>query len=298
MNPVSGERVPASAGSTEIVDGQAAPREIIRRFRPGQRIIEAFLVFAGVWIVWTLATNSFFKWNVVWRYLFDDLILRGLQLTLLLTAVCMVLGCVIGLVLAMMQLSRSRIIRGAASGYVWFFRATPVLVQLIFWFNLAALFPSIGIGIPFGGPKWVEVNANILVTPFFAAVIGLGLHEGAYMTEIIRGGLRSVDQGQSDAATSLGFGRIRMLWRIILPQAMSSIIPTTGNQVISMLKYTSLASVVALQELLSSAQTIYSRTFEIIPLLLVAAIWYLILTSILSVIQQRIERYYARGDVR
>lgn len=284
------------AGTT--AGSAVSPRTVVGRTRPLQRLAEALILAAGLWIVWTLVTNEFFHWDVVGQYLFDDLIFSGLRLTLLLTVICMAVGCVFGLVLAVMQLSSSPVIRGAAGAYVWFFRATPVLVQLVFWFNLAAIFPDIAIGIPFGGPKFLSVDANVLVTPFFAAVAGLGLHEGAYMAEIIRGGLNSVDRGQSEAATSLGFGRLRMLWRIILPQAMSSIIPTTGNQVISMLKYTSLASVVALQELLSSAQTIYSRTFEVIPLLLVAAIWYLVMTSILSLIQQRIERHYAKGAAR
>ena len=179
--------------------------------------------------------------------------------------------------------------------FVWFFRGTPLLVQLILWYNLSFLFPQITLSIPFG-PTLAAWNSNDLITPITAAIIGLALNEAAYMAEIIRGGLLSVDRGQMETAEAFGMRPMRALWRIVIPQAMRSIVPPTGNQFISMIKATSLVSVIAMADLLYSAQSIYNRNFEVIPLLMVAVLWYLLITSILSVIQSRIERYYARGD--
>jgi polar amino acid transport system permease protein len=198
-------------------------------------------------------------------------------------------------VLAVMRLSRNPLVSSASTLYVWFFRGTPVLVQLIFWFNLASLFPEIKLGIPFGGPALTEWETNALITPFLAALLGLGLNEGAYMAEIVRGGILGIDEGQTQASKALGFTQRQTMRRIVIPQAMRIIIPPTGNQTIGMLKYTSLASVVAVAELLQSAQAIYNRTFETIPLLIVASLWYLILTTVLSIGQHYIERHYARG---
>ena len=189
---------------------------------------------------------------------------------------------------------------------MWFFRGTPVLVQLIFWFNLASLFPEVKLGIPFGGPALAEWQANALITPFLAALLGLGLNEGAYMAEIVRGGILGVDDGQTQAAKALGFTPRQTMRRIVIPQAMRIIIPPTGNQTIGMLKYTSLASVVAVAELLQSAQAIYNRTFETIPLLIVASLWYLILTTVLSIgrttssvtTREEHERDYSDGPCR
>jgi polar amino acid transport system permease protein len=185
----------------------------------------------------------------------------------------------------------------AADAYVWLFRGTPLLVQLLFWYNLASFLPKLTLGIPFG-PQWLEFDTNTVVTSLVAALLGLGLNEGAYMSEIIRAGIQSVDQGQSEAAAALGMSRRRAMRRIVLPQAMRVIVPPTGNQVISMLKGTSLVSIVAISELLYTVQVIYARTFETIPLLVVACIWYLILTTVLSIGQHYIERYYARGATR
>jgi polar amino acid transport system permease protein len=173
-----------------------------------------------------------------------------------------------------------------------------VLVQLIFWFNLASLYPILKLGLPFGGPAIGAWKANTVITPFLAALLGLGLNEGAYMAEIVRGGILGVDQGQTEAAKALGFTPVMTMRRIVLPQAMRMIIPPTGNQTIGMLKYTSLASVVSVAELLQSAQAIYNRTFETIPLLIVASLWYLFLTTVLSIGQHYVERHYARGQRR
>jgi polar amino acid transport system permease protein len=198
----------------------------------------------------------------------------------------MAIGIALGVLLAVMRLSLNPLVSGASWIYIWFFRGTPVLVQLLFWYNIAALYPKIALGIPFG-PAFVHPDANKLITPFTAAILGLGLNEGAYMAEIVRAGIISVDEGQSDAAQSL-----------VLPQAMRVIIPPTGNETISMLKTTSLVSVIAVGDLLYGAQIIYSVNFKTIPLLIVASIWYLVCTSVLYVGQYYLERYYGRGASR
>jgi polar amino acid transport system permease protein len=253
----------------------------------------AVAVFVA-WIIFQVLTNPGFQWPVVGRYLFNHEILIGLVMTIELTVLVMLAGIVIGLLLAVMKLSDTPIMSTAAGAYIWFFRGTPVLVQLVFWYNLAALFPVLSVGVPFSGPKFFSIQSTVAISSFTAALLGLGLNEGAYMAEIIRAGIVSVEHGQIEAATALGYRPLQRLWVVILPQAMKSIVPPTGNQVIGMLKYSSLASVVALQELMESAEDIYSRTFETIPLLIVASLWYLALTSLLSVAQHFIEAYYSR----
>ena len=237
------------------------------------------------------------KWDVVWSYLFSQRILDGVGLTLFLTVVAMVLGCIIGLLLALMKISNSLLLNVTADGYIWLFRGTPLLVQLLFWYNLASFLPTLTMGVPFG-PQFIEFDTNSVITAMVAAMLGLGLNEGAYMSEIFRAGIQSVDHGQSEAAAALGMSQRRAMNRIVLPQAMRVIVPPTGNQVISMLKGTSLVSIVAISELLYTVQGIYARTFETIPLLVVACIWYLFLTTVLSIGQHFIERYYARGANR
>ncbi len=241
--------------------------------------------------------NPRFKWDVVGQYLFDDSILRGLLVTLELTALSMVMGVVGGVLLAVMRLSRNRLLAAAAWLFIWVFRGTPVLVQLVFWGFLGALWPKLSIGVPFGPAFWSE-NTNTLIPTFTAALLGLGLNEAAYMAEIVRAGITSVDEGQTEAAHALGMSRFQTMWRIVLPQAMRVIIPPTGNETISMLKTTSLVSVLALEELFQAGQLIYSRNYQNIPLLIVVSLWYLFLTSILTVGQYYIERHYARGANR
>ena len=290
---------------TEVIarhTGRAGARtmRILPRRRPA-RWVGAFAVAAFVcWVIYQVLTNPGFQWRVVGTYLFNREILAGLLMTCELTALVMLVGIAIGLLLAVMKLSRTPIVSMAAGAYIWFFRGTPVLVQLVFWYNLAALFPMLQLGIPFGGPKFFSIQSTVAISSFTAALLGLGLNEGAYMAEIVRAGIVSVDHGQIEAATALGYRPLQRLWVVVLPQAMKSIVPPTGNQVIGMLKYSSLASVVALEELMESAQDIYSRTFETIPLLIVASLWSLALTSLLSVAQHFIEAYYSRehGDRR
>jgi polar amino acid transport system permease protein len=200
-------------------------------------------------------------------------------------------------ILAIMRLSPNPMLSGASWSYIWLFRGTPVLVQLLFWFNLAFLYPRISFGVPFG-PEFFHTNANTLITALAAAILGLGLNEGAYMAEIVRAGILSVEHGQSEAAQALGMRRGQTMRRIILPQAMRVIIPPTGNETISMLKTSSLASVITVTELLYAVQLIYSVNFLTIPLLIVASLWYLIVTSLLTIGQYYIERHYARGSAR
>lgn len=243
-----------------------------------------------------LVTNPNFQWDVVAAWFTAETIMTGLAMTLMLTAIAMVIGVVLGILIAVARMSGNPLLRAVASGYIWLFRAIPELVQLLFWFNLAALLPKLSVGIPFG-PEFASWSTNSLITPLMAAILGLGLLEAAYMAEIVRGGLLSVDHGQVEAAKALGMGSARSLRRIVLPQAMRFIVPPTGSQVIRMVKGTSLVSVIALADLLYSVQVVYNRTFETIPLLIVACGWYLILNSILFVVQGAIERYYSRGSV-
>jgi polar amino acid transport system permease protein len=257
----------------------------------------AVIAVLAAMLVHTLLTNPNFRWTVVRQYFTDDAILSGLRMTLVLTVLVMVGGVVLGVLLAVMRLSPNPVLAGASGLYIWFFRGTPVLVQLIVWFNLAALFPRLSLGIPFG-PELLVFDSNSIITPFIAALLGLGLNEAAYMAEIVRAGIQSVDEGQVEAAHALGMRRSLAMRRIVLPQAMRVIIPPTGNETISMLKTTSLVSVISLGDLLYSAQIISARTFEVIPLLLVASIWYLVITTILTVVQTRIERRYSRGSSR
>jgi polar amino acid transport system permease protein len=193
-----------------------------------------------------------------------------------------------------MRLSANPLVSSASWFYIWVFRGTPVLVQIIFWSFIAALYPVLDIGVPFG-PAFIHADANALVTPFLAAILALGLNEGAYMSEIVRAGLLSVDEGQSEAAHALGMRPMQVMRRIVLPQAMRVIVPPTGNETISMLKTSSLVSVIAYTELLYSAQLIYSRTYQTIPLLIVVSLWYLAFTSLLSIGQYHLERRFGRG---
>ncbi|HEX4467863.1 MAG TPA: amino acid ABC transporter permease [Solirubrobacteraceae bacterium] len=265
--------------------------------RPGRWIVAAIVVVVAVALIHSVATNPRFEWDVVERFFTDHRILEGLVKTLELTVISMAIGILLGVILAVMRLSPNPLVSGSSWLYIWFFRGTPVLVQLLFWFYISALYPKINLGVPFG-PAFIHANANTLITPFTAGVLGLGLNEGAYMAEIVRAGIISVDEGQTDAANSLGMTRLQTMRRIVLPQAMRVIIPPTGNETISMLKTTSLVSVIAVGELLYGAQIIYSVNFKTIPLLIDASIWYLLCTSILYVGQYYLERYYGRGASR
>ena len=264
---------------------------------PGRWIAAAIVLLFAAAAVRSIVTSQGFQWHVVGHYLFDSRILHGVLATVYLTALCQGIGIVLGVVAAVMRLSPNPIVSGASWLYIWFFRGTPLLVQILFWYNIAALFPTISLGIPFG-PTFVHAHANSIVTPLVTAMLGLGLNEGAYMSEIVRAGIISVDEGQTLAAQSLGMSRLQIMRRIVLPQAMRVIIPPTGNETISMLKNTSLLIVASYGELLFSAQSIYDVNYKVIPLLIVASIWYLAMTSVLYVGQYFIERRFGRGFTR
>jgi polar amino acid transport system permease protein len=284
----SGEPSPAAAGRPE--DITAVP---VRR--PGRWVVAVIVLVVAVAVGRSVVDNPNFEWGVVGEYLLDARILHGLRETVELTVIAMAIGILLGVLLAVMRLSPNWLVSSASSFYIWFFRGTPVLVQLLFWYNIAALYPKIGLGIPFG-PAFIHADANKLITPFTAAILGLGLNEGAYMAEIVRAGIISVDPGQGDAAQSLGMTRLQTMRRIVLPQAMRVIIPPTGNETISMLKTTSLVSVIAVADLLYETENIYSVNFKTIPLLIVASFWYIVCTSVLYVGQYYLERYYGRGE--
>jgi len=253
------------------------------------------LIFA--FIAWRGASNPNFGWAIVRDWLVEFSVIKGLYTTLWLSLVSMVLGVGIGLLVAIAKLSQDRLARYLAGLFTWFFRGTPLLVQLIFWYNLSTLVPQISIGIP-GLVTFISWNTNDLITPLTAAIAGLALNEAAYMAEIIRAGLLSVNQGQYETCDAFGMTKGMALRRIIIPQAMRAIVPPTGNQFISMIKATSLVSVIAMSDLLYSVQAVYNRTFEVIPMLMVAVIWYLMVTSLLNFGQGFIERYYAKGERR
>lgn len=250
----------------------------------------AVLAIVGL-ATWSVATNAAFQWTVVAEYMFNGQILLGLFRTLELTVIAMAMGLGIGTILAVMRLSPNKLLSTVSWAYIWFFRSVPALVQLIFWYNFGALYPALTLKAPFG-PVLYTINTNTMITPMFAALAGLGLAQAAYTAEVIRAGIVSVPRGQTRAALALGMTPMTIFVRIIFPQAMRVIIPPVGNEVISMVKNTSLVSVIALAELLYTAQLIYARTYETIPLLIVASLWYLAIVSVLSIGQHFLERRY------
>lgn len=286
----------AAAGDVERFDVERFDVSGARPPFPLRRVILWVVIF-GVALDFGIivANNPNFGWPVVAAYFFDPTVMEGLTITLGLTVIAMIIGVALGLILAIARMSQDRLASSLSNLFIWFFRGTPLLVQLIFWYNLSTLFPKISLAIPFG-PTLISWNTNDIITPLTAAIVGLALNEAAYMAEIIRGGLLSVDKGQGETAAAFGMTRARALRRVIIPQAMRSIVPPTGNQLISMIKATSLVSVIAMADLLYSVQSIYNRTFEVIPMLMVAVIWYLLITSVLNVAQSAIERHYNRGE--
>ena len=288
----------ATSEQSEQRTGRPDEIEAVPVRHPGRWIAAAIIVVIAASIIRAVVTDKGFQWHVVGQYLFDSRILHGVLVTIELTVLSMLIGILLGILLASMRQSPNPLVSGASWLYIWFFRGTPLLVQLLFWYNIGALFPGgISLGVPFG-PAIVHGSANNIITTFVAALLGLGLNEGAYMAEIVRAGFLSVPEGQTEAAQSLGMSRLQIMRLVVLPQAMRVIIPPTGNETISMLKNTSLVSAIAYAELLYSAQEIYAANFKTIPLLIVASIWYLAMTSVLYVGQYFIERRYGRGFSR
>jgi polar amino acid transport system permease protein len=241
-----------------------------------------------------LVVNSKLDFGVVRQYMFNSSILEGVRRTIVLTLLAMAIGSLLGLLIALARTSSSLALRSLASFYAWIFRGTPVLVQLIIWFNLALVIPRVGISIPGTSIDW-SASTNDLITPFVAALLGLALNEAAYLSEIIRAGIISVDRGQTEAAAALGLRSRGIMYRVVMPQAMRAIIPPAGNELITCLKTTSLVSIISYSELLGSAQGIYSVNYYTLELLVVASTWYLVCTTLFSIAQYFVERHFGRG---
>ena len=273
----------------------AAPRpEAIKAIpvrHPWRWVAAVAVVLFGAAAIYTVATAPGLHWDVVQHFLFQDRVRLGAWGTILLTVIAMVIGISLGVALAVMRLSSNPVMSAVSWIYIWFFRGTPVLVQLFFWWNLPLILPYIG---AFGH----QVSTVDYINPFVASILGLGLNEAAYMAEIVRAGIISIDQGQTEAAMALGMRRTQVLQRIVLPQAMRVIIPPTGNETISMLKTSSLAFITTYGELFRVETEISSFNFRIVELLLVISVWYLFFTSILTIGQYYVERYFARGSQR
>lgn len=260
-------------------------------------IVGTLAVAVFVWLIYTLATNPNIRWGKVAEYLFFPKIIDGIWVTLMISVLATVLGLVLGVVLAVMKLSHNPVLNWLSTLYIWFFRGTPVLVQLIFWYNLAFLFPTIVIKIPLTqiGYLW---DTNDVMTGFNAALLGLGLNLAAYFAETVRAGIQAVDTGQTEAAYALGMTPGKRMRKIVLPQALRIIIPPTGNEFISMLKTTSLVYVVAGNDLMTNASQIYKQNNLIMELLIVASLWYMLMTAIATFFQSKLEARFGADAVR
>jgi polar amino acid transport system permease protein len=285
--------VTAAAGSS------GTPADVVVPLRHYGRWVAAVIVLAALgMLLGALVVNKNVEFDVVRKYAFNRLIIRGAVTTVVIAVISQAIGIVLGIVLAVMRRSPNPVLTGSSWLFIWFFRGTPLLVQIIFWSYFGALYQHFVFGIPFTHLSAGSVLVNSVLTNTVAGVVALSLNEGAYMAEVVRAGLISVDEGQTEAALSLGMTRGHTLRRIVLPQAIRVIIPPTGNEFISMLKNTALLEVVGVGELFNRAEGIYSNNFKVIPLLVVASVWYLAITSVLNVGQYYLERRYARGTSR
>lgn len=275
-----------------VAAGAGQPKlERVRRRYWGRYVASAAIVVVIGYIIAAFARGQI-EWQYVGRFLTARSILIGLGNTIVMTILAMAVGIALGVITAVMRLSSNPVLSTISQGYVWLFRGTPVILQLLLWFNLALIFPSIGI------PGVFALRTVDVMTPFLAAILGLGINQGAYTSEVVRAGLLSVDTGQYEAAKSIGMPRLQALRRIILPQAMRVIVPPIGNELVGMVKLTSLASVIQYAEMLHNAQNIYYANGRVIELLIVAAVWYLAVVTVLSFLQTRVERRFARGAGR
>lgn len=265
---------------------------VVRARHPGQWVAAAATALVTAFIILSFATSPNIAWDQVAKYLTARSILSGAVYTVFLTVLSMLLGVLGGVLLAVMRLAPNPVLQSISGAVIWLFRGTPLLIQIIFWYNIALIFPKLGIGIPFTDIG-LFVSANAVITPTIAALIALSIHESAYMSEIVRGGILSVDPGQAAAAKSIGMPGGQAMRLIILPQAVRAIVPATGNQFIGMLKTTSLVSVIAASELMTNAQQIYATNYYTIELLFVASAWYLAMTTVASILQSIIERRLA-----
>jgi His/Glu/Gln/Arg/opine family amino acid ABC transporter permease subunit len=296
-DPARGEPprvVNRGGGSTGSEDRPEAIKAVpIRHW--GRWVASAVILYIFAALIYSLAKNQNLEWDTVGVWLFKPLVLRGVVRTLELTFIAMAIGIVGGTLLAVMRLSKNYVLSGLAWLYIWFFRGTPVYVQILIWGYFGILYPRLFLGLPFTGFVFGSVETNTLIGVFVASILALGLNEAAYAAELVRAGIISVDRGQYEAADSLGMSFSQTMRRVILPQAMRVIIPPMGNETISMLKTTSLVAVIAGRELMTNVQIAYSQNFKIMPLLIVACIWYIFLTTLLTIGQHYLEKYFAKG---
>ena len=275
---------PALAGGFPDISGLP----VARRSHWG-RWLSAAIILALLALLARAFVEGQIEWNYVGRFLTVPVILAGIRNTVVMSVLAMGLGIVLGIVVAVMRLSPNPVLKSVAAGYTWLFRGTPLILQLLLWFNLALVFPVLGI------PGLWSGRAVDIMTPFLAALLGLGINQGAYTSEVMRAGILSVDTGQYEAAQAIGMGRLRALRRIILPQAMRVVLPPLGNEFIGLIKSSSLASVIQYPEVLHSAENIYYANSRVIELLIVAGLWYLLVVSILTPLQMLLERRFSRG---
>ena len=295
---MSDTQSPGAGPSASHPDAHAVPQRIeaIRLRHPWRTVFATVLLIIVALFIYDAAFNRpVYSWDIVGQYLFDVRVLDAIGYTLQLTIYSMIIAIVLGIIIAIMRLSPNPVFRSISWFYLWIFRGTPVYVQLVFWGLVPVIYKSIDIGVPFT-EAMISLTTKDLLSYFALAIIGLALNEAAYMAEIVRAGLLSVDKGQEEAATALGLGWWHTMTRVILPQAMRVIIPPTGNEVISMLKTTSLVTAVPFTlELYTRTRDIAAVTYKPVPLLIVASVWYLVVTSILMVGQYYLERHFARG---
>jgi polar amino acid transport system permease protein len=270
------------------LDHSIAHLRHVPRKNYGRWVAAIIILGLFAWIIKAFAEGNI-EWAVVGQFLTARAIMIGLVNTIIMTAGAMALGITLGVVFAIMYMSPNPVLKSVALFYIWFFRGTPLLLQLLLWFNLALVFPKMGI------PGIMEARTVDIMTPFFATLLGLGMNQGAYTAEVVRGGILSVEVGQTEAAKSIGMTRLTTLRRVVLPQAMRVIIPPVGNEFISMVKLTSIASVIQFSEILRNAQTIYYANARVIELLIVAAVWYLVVVTVLQIGQYFLEKHFSKG---
>lgn len=290
--------LPPSVGSRSHAPWDYSDYPVVAARHPWRWAGTALVALFVAAVLWSLLTNPRWEWDVVAQWFTAESVLRGLGETLKLTAIAGTLGFLLGFLLALMRLSSSPLLVSVSWTFSWIFRSAPLLVQLLLWYNLGYLYEKVSLGIPFTDVRFFEVQTTTLISQFAAAILGLTLNQAAYSSEIIRGGILAVDQGQLEAAAALGIPAWRRSTRIVLPQAMRSILPTAFNEIIGLVKGTSIVYVLAYSELFYTVQVIYNRTQQVLPLLLVATVWYVVITSVLSVFQYYIERHYSKGAVR
>ncbi|GHD50451.1 amino acid ABC transporter permease [Mycetocola manganoxydans] len=278
------------------MDPATEPIKAVKLRHPIRTALAVVILLLVVLFVWDAATREAYQWPLVGQYLLDRRISQAALITLALTIFAMVLAIVMGLLLAVMRLSDNPVLKAVSWAYLWLFRGTPVYVQLVFWGLLGTIYRSVSVGVPFTDIEFFTVSPFEAIDLFWLAVLGLAFNEAAYMAEIVRGGILSVPRGQDEAARALGMSWRQTMLRIVVPQSMRVIIPPTGNEVISMLKTTSLVTALGFSlELYARTRAISAQIYATVPLLIVASIWYLLVTSILMVGQHYLEKYYGRG---